>query len=114
MSEAKRKRSYTTMSKAKRICYDRILPSGMNRVQRTRMIGGGRQRALSPIGKQWINGSTIKIRFLGGTQDQKDLVERIAPEWTEHANLKFEFTNNPRADIRVQFDANDGASLLSG
>ena len=97
------------MSKAKKICYDRILPNHMNRVQRTRMIGGGRLRAVGPIGKQWINGSTIKVRFLDGTQDQQDLVKDIAPEWTKHANLTFEFTDNPRADIRVQFDADDGA-----
>ena len=97
------------MSKSQKICYDRILPNHMNRVQRTRMMGGGRVRAISPIGKQWINGSTIKIRFRGGTQDQQDLVKNIAPEWTQHANLTFEFTDDPRADIRVQFDANDGA-----
>ncbi len=97
------------MSKAKNICYDRILPRDMSRAQRTRMIGGGRTRAIALIGKQWINGSTITIRFMSGTQTQKDLVERIAPEWTKHANLKFEFTDDPRADIRVQFDSNDGA-----
>jgi astacin (peptidase family M12A)/pre-peptidase len=97
------------MSKARKICYDRILPNHMNRVQRTMMMGNGRTRAISLIGKQWINGSTITIRFMGGTQAQKDMVKQFAPEWTEHANLKFEFTDDPRADIRVQFDANDGA-----
>ena len=97
------------MTKTRKICYDRILPRDMNKVQRTRMIGGGRTRAISPIGKQWINGSTIAIRFISGTQNQRDMVERFAPEWTEHANLKFEFTDHPRADIRVQFDADDGA-----
>ena len=70
---------------------------------------GGKQRAISLIGKQWANGSTIKIRFLGGTQDQQDMVTQIAPQWTLHANLDFEFTNHPRADIRVSFDESDGA-----
>ena len=37
------------------------------------------------------------------------MVREIAPEWTRHANLDFEFTDDPRAEIRVTFDANDGA-----
>ena len=96
------------MKAAHKMCYDRILPTNVNKVQRTRMVGG-RQRAISLIGKQWPNGSTLRIRFLGGTQDQQDMVTSIAPQWTQHANLNFEFTDHPRAEIRVSFDANDGA-----
>lgn len=96
------------MTAAKKICYDRILPRDLNRPQRTRMVGG-RQRAISLIGKQWINGSTIRIRFMDGTSDQQQMVRDFAPEWTQHANLDFEFTDNPRAEIRVTFDPNDGA-----
>ena len=64
------------MAKAKNICFDRILPRDVARVQRTMMMPDGRQRAIALVGKQWINGSTIKIRFMNGTQDQKDMVER--------------------------------------
>ncbi|WP_136659025.1 M12 family metallopeptidase [Nitratireductor sp. XY-223] len=96
------------MQAAKHMCYDRILPQDLVRVQRTRMVGG-RQRAISLIGKQWANGSTLRIRFLGGTQDQQDMVRSIAPKWTDYANLTFEFTDDPRAEIRVTFDENDGA-----
>ncbi|WP_419912140.1 M12 family metallopeptidase [Hoeflea sp.] len=96
------------MQAAKHMCYDRILPQDLVKVQRTRMLGG-RQRAISLIGKQWANGSTLRIRFLGGTQDQQDMVRAIAPKWTEFANLTFEFTDDPRAEIRVTFDENDGA-----
>ena len=97
------------MTAAKHICFDRILPQDIARAQRTRMMPNGRVRAISPVGKQWINGSTLTIRFMDGTRDQRDMVERFAPEWTQHANLKFEFTDDPRADIRVTFDASDGA-----
>lgn len=97
------------MASAKNICFDRVLPREVARVQRTMMMRDGRRRAISLIGKQWINGSTIKIRFMSGTQEQKDMVERFAPQWTRHANLEFEFTGDPRADIRVTFDADDGA-----
>ena len=96
------------MKPARKMCFDRILPKNIVRVQRTRMIGG-RSRAISPIGKQWPNGSTLRIRFLGGTQEQQDMVRSIAPQWTEHANLNFEFTDDRRAEIRVSFDVTDGA-----
>ena len=29
--------------------------------------------------------------------------------WTEHANLTFEFGNEPDAEIRISFDPDDGA-----
>ena len=96
------------MTAAKHMCYDRILPKDLKLPQRTRMIGG-KSRAISLIGKQWLNGSTLKIRFMGGAAQQQQMVRNIAPEWTEHANLNFAFTDDPRADIRVTFDANDGA-----
>lgn len=97
------------MPDARHICFDRILPGDLMRQQRRLAMPNGRMRAISPIGKQWVNGSTIGIRFLDGTGDQKQMVRDIAPIWTEHANLNFEFTDHPRAEIRVTFDANDGA-----
>ena len=96
------------MTKANNICYDRLLPRDIRRAQRTTTTNG-RLRALSPIGKQWVNGSTIRVRFMSGTQVQRDMVERVAPEWTEHANLSFEFTDDPHAEVRVTFDEIDGA-----
>lgn len=97
------------MAKAPRICFDRLLPQQINRPQATRRMADGNERAISPKGKQWVNGSTITIRFFGGNQRQRDMVRDIAPVWTEHANLQFEFTDDPRAIIRVSFDEDDGA-----
>ena len=97
------------MPTAAKICFDRILPRNLRRPQRTWMPLGGPERAISLIGKQWVNGSNIRIRFMEGSQAQQDMVRQIAPIWTEHANLSFEFTDHPRAEIRVTFDANDGA-----
>jgi hypothetical protein len=96
------------MARAKQICFDRLLQRDLHRQQQTRMVGG-RARAISPMGKQWVNGSTIKIRLTGGSAADRSLVEQIAPRWTEHANLRFQFTDDPRAEIRVSFDEGDGA-----
>ncbi len=97
------------MAKAPKICFDRLLPQDLRQQMPTRSMPGGRTRAISPKGKQWVNGSTIRIRFVDGTDAQRDMVMQFAPEWTNHANLVFEFSEDPRAEIRVSFDSNDGA-----
>ncbi len=96
------------MKAANKMCFDRVLPRDMNKPQRTMMVGTS-DRAVSLMGKQWPNESTISIRFLGGTEAQRELVRSTAPKWTEHANLNFEFSDDPRAKIRVSFDEDDGA-----
>jgi hypothetical protein len=96
-------------TKARKTCFDRLLPGNLVRPRQVIRDAAGRLRAISPKGKQWVNGSTIRIRFLGGNTEQRRMVESIAPEWTEYANLKFQFTDDPQAEIRVSFDADDGA-----
>lgn len=98
------------MVKGKKICYDRLLPRDLRRAIPFRTLPGPgkRTRAVSPIGKLWMNGSTLRIRFLGGTAAQRAVVEQFAPRWTDHANLHFEFAPAADAEIRVAF-ADDGA-----
>jgi hypothetical protein len=96
------------MSKYPRVCIDRVLPRDLRRAQMTRQLGG-RVRAIAPVGRQWVNGSTIKIRLLGATPAVRKEVEDTAVRWLDYANLRFQFTDDPRAEIRVTFDASDGA-----
>jgi len=91
-----------------KVCTDRVLPPEVRRPQRTARIGG-RTRAISPIGKTWMNGSTLRVRFLEGTTEQRALVREQAGWWARHANLKFSFGDAPDAEIRIGFDTNDGA-----
>ena len=46
------------------LALDRILPRDLLRPQATMATRGGRTRAISPIGKTWINGSTLSVRFI--------------------------------------------------
>jgi len=80
----------------------------MMRLQPTMRLGG-RTRAIAPIGKTWMNGSTLRVRFMGGTAAQRAIVKEQAGWWTQHANLRFEFDNSPNAEIRIRFDPDDGA-----
>ena len=57
-----------------------------------------------PSGKRWITGSTLSVRFMGGTQSQHGLVREQAAWWTKHANLDVDFNDAPNARIRMTFD----------
>jgi hypothetical protein len=92
------------------MCYDRLLPKDLRRaIPFQALPGPGRRtRAIAVAGKMWINGSTLRIRFLGGNASQHAVVKQFAPQWTDHANLHFDFTQAPDAEIRIAF-ADDGA-----
>jgi hypothetical protein len=95
------------------VCFDRILPRELFRPQPIGATGPGRRRigarAISPIGKAWMNGSTLHVRFMGGTGPQRARVKEQAGWWTAVANLKLVFDDAPDADIRIAFDSRDGA-----
>ena len=96
------------MAEILKICHDRILPQDLVRPQST-VDTNGRPRAVLEFRKRWINGSTLRVRFMGGTASQQARVIEQARWWTEHANLRFEFNNASDAEIRIAFNPNDGA-----
>ena len=96
------------MSLRPHVCFDRILPRELLRPQAT-VRRGGRLRGVSPLGKTWMNGSTLRVRFIGGTAAQRAKAREQAGWWQAVANLKFDFNDAPDAEIRIAFDANDGA-----
>lgn len=101
------------MSENLKICYDRLLPRDFAQPQHTIRIGE-RASALMPLGKLWINGSTLRVRFMSGTLNQQAIAKEQAQWWTQHANLTFDFNNAPDAEIRITFDSNDGAWSFIG
>jgi hypothetical protein len=96
------------MAAKPKVCIDRLLPADLMTEQRTRR-DDGRTRAILVAAKLWMNGTTLRVRFLGGTQQQQAQAIEQAKWWTEHANLTFEFGDDPSSEIRVTFDPNDGA-----
>lgn len=96
------------MRKPVRFCTDRLLPNDQMRFQST-VRRGGAIRAIMPIGKLWMNGSTLRVRFVGGTAAQRAKAREQALWWTEFANLSFDFNDAPDAEIRIAFDPDDGA-----
>lgn len=93
-----------------KVCHDRVLPQDAFRQQRlSRPRGRDVFRAIIEFRKMWINGSTLRVRFMGGTAAQHASVREQAQQWSEHANLTFEFNDAPDAEIRIAFDPEDGA-----
>ncbi|MGH8473045.1 MAG: peptidase, partial [Gammaproteobacteria bacterium] len=54
-----------------KICIDRVLPQENFRSQRVVRRRGGPLRAVFEFRKMWINGSTLRVRFMGGTSDEQ-------------------------------------------
>jgi hypothetical protein len=99
-----------------RVCFDRILPRDLRRLATDPLPSGpaaarslGSPRAAIFLRKRWPNGSTLRVSFLEGTASQHAIVKRFAPQWGDHANLKFDFGFDPGAEIRIAFRRGDGA-----
>ena len=97
------------MDNRQKVCIDRILPRDLMRFQLTTRMRGGMTRAIAPIGKTWMNGSTLRVRFMGGTPTEQNIARQQAEWWSQVANLQFDFNDVLNAEIRIAFDHNDGA-----
>lgn len=91
-----------------KVCIDRVLPSE-EMLHRPTEVVRGVERAIVLPAKLWMNGTTLHVRFLGGTESQRSKAIEQAQWWTPYANLKFAFDDAPGAQIRVAFDSTDGA-----
>lgn len=49
----------------------------------------------------WPQNSTIKISMSGMTPEQEQFTKNNINKWAPHVNLKFEFTNEANADVRI-------------
>lgn len=90
-------------------CIDRVLPRNLMRFHPNEELYSGRIRAISPIGRAWLNGSTLRVRFIGGTEAQRAKVKLQASWWSDVANIKFDYSQSPQAEIRIAFNPADGA-----
>lgn len=55
------------------------------------------------VTKKWANGKVLRVHFLGGNAAVQQKVKQYAKKWEDHANIKFDFVNDPKAEIRVGF-----------
>jgi len=84
-----------------RVCIDR------HRLPRT----PSERMALLKTSK-WQPGASIRIRFLNGDPSVQDRVRRAARIWTDFANIKFFFGDDPNSQIRISFQERGSWSYL--
>jgi serralysin len=101
-------------------CIDKIVPreliakagevaiaeNPLNRVRTLPLIAeelAGANEMAIVTGKCWLPGRTLKVRFLDGVEMMQAKVMKYAQEWSKHANIKFELSSTPDAEIRISF-----------
>lgn len=72
-------------------------------------------RVPQPAGyKLWRNGSTLRVRFLGGSAADHALARAAAETWARAANLRFRFVERGDSEIRIAFKPGDGSWAFLG
>lgn len=113
------------------LCVDRVIPdqyrpagSSMERtfrdaanvLGRLPSIDGGEQiqraRAAILTAKKWPDGTTVRCRFLDGSETQRRRVEEKAHLWEPHCNIHFEFVDSTGEDVRISFTQDGSWSAL--
>lgn len=67
------------------------------------------QKAALLDAARWPAGGTITIKFLAGSPALRKRVRKVAEEWTQLANLDFDFRESGPTDIRIDFQQGNGS-----
>ena len=51
--------------------------------------------------KKWKPGQTLRVRFLDGDPIVQQKIQAVAHQWSQYIDIKFEFGNDPDAEIRI-------------
>jgi hypothetical protein len=65
-------------------------------------------KAIAVKNKQWPQNHEIKINFIAGNGAQINFVKNVCVEYEKFINLKFNFINVGKSDVRISF-VNDGS-----
>jgi serralysin len=66
-------------------------------------------KAAIVFAKKWPAGRPITIKFLEGDPNIQAKVKEMAEDWTNYANLKFQFVDDRDADIQIAFQQGAGS-----
>ncbi|MEP6767773.1 MAG: hypothetical protein ABJC61_03835 [Acidobacteriota bacterium] len=120
------KKAKTMKKTPLRICVDRVIPlkwkadaaalavkeNPANGPRGLRMMLGASAHPVKMAlytGKRWKPGRTLGIRFLDGSKTQRSLTEHFATMWLQYANIGMKFGSDPKAEVRVSFQADPGS-----
>jgi hypothetical protein len=101
-----------------RVCFDRVLPYEFWSEGREVAAAENPANRRSPLEAAalsfnlWKPGRTLRVRFLDGVPELKGGVEEKAHQWSQYANIKFEFGDEPDAEIRISFQQEGSWSAI--
>lgn len=72
----------------------------------------GAGHGVSSYTSRWTNGSTITVKFTGGTELVRTKVRTYSKMWESYANVTFKFVETGVADILVAFDEGGSWSYI--
>ena len=55
------------------------------------------------MSSKWTNGSSIRVKFMGGSANVRQRIMHYAKAWEQFANIKLNFIEYGDADIRISF-----------
>ena len=87
-------------------CIERVIPAEHEEEARTLATEENFANGLEAFGdpkKFWKPGRTLKVRFLDGVPEVQEKVRHYALQWTDYANIKFEFGEEEWSQIRISF-----------
>ena len=107
------------MSHRVAFCTAHNVPMSYAGVARSRAIEENPANDLTPSGdnaleaagefrKFWRPGRTLKVAFVGGASAAQQQVMDTARQWSDFANIAFDFGDHQDAEIRIALDENDG------
>jgi hypothetical protein len=113
-----------------KICYDRVLEGDALIEARRLAVEENLANAIIPAGGLpgvgsditgvalkrclWKPGRILRARFLDGDPRVQAKVITVAKEWEKYANIKYEFGQDPNAEIRISFIADSGSWSFCG
>ncbi len=59
--------------------------------------------------KKWPVGSTLKCRFLGGSEAQREKAIKMASMWMDYANIDISFVDTEDEHVRIEFIEGQGS-----
>lgn len=62
--------------------------------------------------KKWSDGRKLRVRFLDGLPEVQARLQPFAHQWSEYANLTFEFGDDADAEVRISFQGKGSWSYI--
>jgi hypothetical protein len=75
---------------------------------------GIEERATGMKNKFWSPGTTLRVKFLGGSTSLQNKVMQYAEQWEQFANINFVKVSSGNAEVRVAFTPNGGHNSYVG